>query len=388
VSEITVGAPTSDEELLEFARQQRRTYNWTQERHDDELAAMGELRGNLRLVRRDGSVAGGLTLIPMAQWFGGRSVPMTGIGGVGVDPQERAGGLASALMRAVVEELHSGGCALSTLYPATQPVYRRAGYELAGWRVSYSMDANLIDVRDRALPVHVCDPIDRDRFVSVYTERARITNGNLDRSEKFWERITDNPKGEVQAYVVGDGEGYVVFTQTGQWGYDLNVRDVVTLTPGAGRRLLTFFADHRSFAKKVKWTGPIGDPLAYHLREQHWNVDGVFAWMVRVIDVERALAERGYPASLEAELHLHVSDDVLPGNDGAFVLNVADGKAEVSRGGRGSLRIDVRGLAPLYTAHQPAEILASAGLAEGSDSDLALATAVFAGPAPWLADSF
>jgi predicted acetyltransferase len=385
--EVTVGIPAEDE-LLAFARQHRRTYNWTQERYDDELTAIGERRADLRIVRIDGRVAGGLTLIPMGQWFGGRSVPTVGIGGVGVDPQERASGLASALMRGTLEELHASGCALSTLYPATQPVYRRAGYELAGWRVTYSLDANLIDVRDRSLPIEVCDPVEPDPLAPIYTARAQRTNGNLDRSEQFWGRIVDNPKGDVQAYLVGDGEGYVVFKQVGHWGYDLELRDVVALTPTAGRRLLTFFADHRSFAKKVKWNGPIGDPLAYHLREQHWNVDEVFGWMVRIVDIERALAERGYASTLEAELHLHVSDDVLPGNDGDFVLQVSGGKAQVTRGGRGSLRLDVRGLSPLYTAHQPAEALVALGLAEGTDSELALATTVFAGPAPWLADSF
>ena len=389
VSDISVGIP-QDDELEAFAAQHRRTYNWTQDRYDEEVASLGERVRDLRIVRHNGRVAGGLSLIPMGQWFGGRSIPMVGIGGVGVDPRERASGLASALMRSVIEELLASGVALSALYPATQPVYRRAGYELAGQYVSYSQDAKTIDVRDRALPVELCDPIERDTFVPMYNVRAQCSNGNLDRSERFWRRIVDNPKGDVHAYVVGDGEGYVVFRQLSEkgWGYDLALRDVVALTPAAARRLWTFFADHRSFAGKVKWNGPPGDPFAFHLREQEWDVEKVWAWMLRIVDVERALAERGYPAALEAELHLRVSDDVLSANDGSFVLNVSDGKAEVSRGGRGSLRVDVRGLSPLYTGFQSAEALVSTGLVEGPDTDLAVATAIFGGPAPWLADFF
>lgn len=390
MSDITIGPPQDDSELLAFAAQHRRTYNWTQEIYDEWVADRNQRAENLRIVRLGDAVAGGLTLIKMAQWFGGRSVPMTGIGGVGIDPQERASGLASALMRAVVEELHADGCALSALYPATQPVYRRVGYELAGSYLSYSVDAKKIDVRDRALPIGVCDQVARETFAGMYSQRASDTNGNLDRSEKFWERILDNKKNDLQAYVLGDAEGYVVFRQTSQsgWGYDLSLRDVVALTPAAARRLWTFFADHRSFAGKVKWIGAPGDPFTYHLREQDWDVDKTWTWMLRIVDVERALSERGYAAGLEAELHLAVTDDVLPANNASFVLHVSGGKGEVTRGGRGSVSIDVRGLAPLYTGFQGGMQLKQIGYLDGPDDELALATAIFGGPVPWLADFF
>jgi predicted acetyltransferase len=393
MSEISVGPPQSDDELLAFAAQHRRTYNWTQEAYDDWVAKRAERVEDLRIVRSGDRVAGGLSLIPMGQWFGGRSIPMTGIGGVGVDPQERAGGLASALMRSVVEELHAGGTALSALYPATQPVYRRVGYELAGSFVNYSVAANLIDSRDRSLQIEVCDPVDRDLLSRLYVARAQRTNANLDRSEKFWNRITDNPKGDVHTYVVsGDSgaEGYIVFRQLSEkgWGYDLNLRDVVALTPGAGRRLWTFFADHRSFAGKVKWIGGPADPFTFHLREQDWAVDKSWNWMLRIVDVERALGERGYPSGLEAELHLDVADDIVPANNTSFVLRVAGGKGEVARGGRGSVKIDVRGLAPMYAGFLGAEELTATGYIDGPDEDLAIATAIFGGPAPWLADFF
>jgi predicted acetyltransferase len=393
VSEISVGPPQSDDELLAFAAQHRRTYNWSAEGYEDWLRDRQDRKDDLRVVRTDGRVAGGLTLIPMGQWFGGRSIPMVGIGGVGVDPQERASGLASALMRSVVEELHASGYGLSTLYPATQPVYRRVGYELAGSGIDYSTSAKTIDVRDRSLAVELCDPIDVELLTRLYSERARRGNANLDRSEKFWKRIVDNPKRDAYCYVVGDAsapEGYVVFRQVSEkgWSYDLVLRDVVALTAPAGRRLWTFFADHRSFAGKVKWTGGPGDPLTYHLREQDWAVDRDFKWMLRIVDVERALGERGYPAELTTELHLAVTDDILPANNASFVLHVSNGKGEVTRGGRGSVHIDIRGLAPLFTGFLSAPELKGTGYIEGPDEDIARATAIFAGPAPWLADFF
>ena len=58
------------------------------------------------------------------------------------------------------------------------------------------------------------------------------------------------------------------------------------------------------------------------------------------------------------------------------------------KGGRGSVKLDVRGLAPLFSSHLSATELALVGMASARDSDLAAANAVFAGPRPWINDHF
>ncbi len=87
---------------------------------------------NLRIARRRGEIAGVLGLIKMGQWFGGRSVPMTGITCVAVAPEHRSAGVATRLVVEALEEIHREGVPISVLYPAPQPVYRRAGSEQAG----------------------------------------------------------------------------------------------------------------------------------------------------------------------------------------------------------------------------------------------------------------
>jgi len=86
----------------------------------------------LRVVREGGRVVGSLLLIPMGQYFGGKSVPMVGIAGVGVGIADRGRGVARALMAGTVQELAERGVALSTLYASTQTLYRSVGYERAG----------------------------------------------------------------------------------------------------------------------------------------------------------------------------------------------------------------------------------------------------------------
>ena len=60
----------------------------------------------------------------------------------------------------------------------------------------------------------------------------------------------------------------------------------------------------------------------------------------------------------------------------------------VGKPGDGTLQVDVRGLASLYSGYRSPEQVALVGQLEGSDDARALAQTVFAGPEPWMADAF
>jgi predicted acetyltransferase len=60
----------------------------------------------------------------------------------------------------------------------------------------------------------------------------------------------------------------------------------------------------------------------------------------------------------------------------------------VRAGGRGELRLDVRGLAPLFSGLVAPADLAVAGLVEGPAAALDVAQRLFAGPEPWMPDFF
>jgi predicted acetyltransferase len=389
VTDITVSPPVDQAELEAFVPIHRRTYFMSPE--DGQAWADWVPRSNVRIARRGDRMVGGASLVPMGQWFGGRTVQMTGISAVGIEPAERATGAGTVLMKEILVELNRLRVPLSSLYPATQTVYRRCGYELAGNHIRYRLQTDHADTRDRSLQIELTE--DREQVKRVYDEYARRTAGLLDRSEDMWKRVFEPYKQEAtQAYVVigNDGpEGYVVYHRTTGEGVRQHMyANTIALTPAAARRILTFVADHRSFAQTFNWTGPPADPFTFALSEPRREVQMSWPWMMRIVDVEIALRERGYPVGLSAELHLKVSDDLLPSNDGDFVLRVADGKCEIERGGQGSMSIDIRGLASLYTGYTSAHELLSTGYVDGPDSDLAKASAIFAGPAPWLADFF
>jgi predicted acetyltransferase len=102
----------------------------------------------------------------------------------------------------------------------------------------------------------------------------------------------------------------------------------------------------------------------------------------------RALASRGYNRSLRGALTLHVTDDVIAENSGAFRLEVEGGEGRVTRAAGDGLAVDVRALATMYTGFRRASSLARDGLAHGDASALALADALFASEGPAMSDGF
>jgi predicted acetyltransferase len=392
---VEISAPVDEAEMRSFRRLADHAFS-SNPPPDPDLGYMHR-QGveNFLLVRVRGRVAGGLGMIPMGQWFGGRSIPAAGINAVAIAPEHRSTGIGSRLLRHMLEEARARGFALSSLYPATQVVYRRAGYEQAGVHMRYKHPTHALPARDRSGVVRPVEESDQAAIRELYTERARRTAGNLDRTEMAWGRLQHPGDTMVCSYLVenqqGRAEGYVIYTQRegpGERDRNLHARDLVALTPEAGRRLLSFLADHRSTVDNVEWAGAPSEPLLFHVANQEYRVVGYEQWMLRLVDVRAALEARGYPEALSAELHLEVRDETLPWNEGRLVLALSGGRAEVRGGGEGRIKVDVRGLAPIYSGYLSPQEMRSTGLLEGPAADLAAMALVFGGPAPWMPDAF
>ena len=346
-----------------------------------------------RVVRQDDRIVGGLLALPMGQFFGQKRVAMVGISGVAVPPEARGHGAATVLMQSTLRRLRRAGVAISALYPAVFGLYRRVGYEHAGGLYRIRVPPRSIRIKDRSLPVRPMEEADMRAVRALYRTWASTRAGWLDRGEYIWGRVTrDRGKQDHPGFVIeGDEgiEGHAIYYQkpAAEW-YELRVTSLVGRTPEASMRLLGFLADHGSLASEIIWYGGVDDPLFALLPEHGAKMELVEPWMLRIVHVANALAERGYPRGVSARLEIAVRDDTLRGNRGKYILDVDGGDGRVKTGGRGSLELDIRALASLYSGHMSPYRLAEMGAIQGSPRALATAATVFAGPPPSMCDFF
>jgi predicted acetyltransferase len=346
---------------------------------------------NVRIARRGERVLGGLLEIPMGQWFGGRSVSMLGIAGVGVAPEARGEGVALSLMQETLRAARRRGVFLSTLYPATLTLYRAAGYELAGSR--YRITAALGDLPTARgdLDVDPLEPADAPAVEALYRRIASERPGYLDRGPYVWQRVRASRKETYRGFAVhgaGGLEGYTYLSQRGPDDQrELVVHDLVTATAGALRRLTAFLADHRSTIRWLSLRASAVDPLVFAAPERSFRIELAEQWMLRIVDVEGALTARGYPP-VDATVDFELGDRTLPENSSRYRLEVSAGRARLTPGGRGDIALDERALAALYTGFLSPAALASVGRLEGEPKALARLALLFAGPPPAMSDYF
>jgi predicted acetyltransferase len=335
-------------------------------------------------------------------------VPVGAFRGVAIAPEARGKQIAERLMRHALLALRDRGIPTSVLFPATQRLYRKAGFEQAGSYevVSIPMHefdraprsftslaaTSEIEVMQENLPVRevaLTDPL----LKILYEALASRAQGLFQRNDWLWDRvIRPSPTLDLFAYVFGpheDPEGYVIVHvekgSTPHYG-TLVVRDRGIVTVGAARAARAFFARYRSTIDRVRFvTGPT-DPLIIGLdNQQTARTERRDRFMFRIVDVKKALEMRGYPP-IDATVHLLVKDDVLEERDQRFLFRVHGGQATVEPGGAGLVQIDIRGLSAMYTGYLSAAEAAALGYLKGDPSSARALEACFAGAAPWVAD--
>ncbi len=372
-----------------------------------------------------GRLAGAAVIQDMRQWWCGRAVPMAGVSSVMVAPEDRGRGIARRLMTALLDEVATRGYPLSALYPATMPLYRSLGWELAGARDSAVIPAR--SLRDLVPPDPVIPaagpgagtgspllrraaPGDAETVIFVI---GRVHEAARDCGPITWDAasVADwlaDP--DLYAYLCDDG--FLIY----RWhhGNDaLFVEGAEAISAATQRAFWAHVGAHASIAERVYARVGPADAFWWLTRERDADVEHRSMWMLRVVDAPAAIAARGFPAGVSLTVPLGIADDARPANSGRWELTVADGQGvldPVTLGqgaldpvtlGQGALdrvtppavpagsplTLGARGLAALY-AGTPVTALRQAGLAAGGlpDQDAAL-DAAFAGRA-YMLDAF
>ncbi len=365
-------------------------------------------RRNVRLVYRDDRLAGGLAFYRMHHVFGGREVSAAGISGVAIDPACRGSDVCANLLRDTLRELGEEGVAIASLYASTQHLYRGVGFEQAGSRTEYVLPLRSLPRPDRSLSCTRREPPPLASVRHAHRVWAENNSGNLIRTDGLWDRLFRPYDGlRCVTYLFGDPEqpeGYVILKQAGRQSglpAELVATDYAVNTPAALDRLMALLHDHRSMFDRFRWFGGPQDPLLASASELWMEVQETLRWMIRVLDMKTAFSSRGYPSTLNGEVHLEIRDDLLPSNAGLWRFTWNHGRLSIERSSPNDsaasndsfpsnrIRTDARWLAPLYSGFLTASQLRRLGKLEGGDSAaVAVLDAAFAGPSPWLSEIF
>lgn len=354
-------------------------------------------RENLRVMRDGSQPVAGLIQIPMGHFLLGRAVPTIGVAGVGVALHQRDRQLGKKLMHECVLECAERGIGLSTLYPATQTLYRSVGYERAGKSTELCVPvANLqTSVTPDGLEARPLVDDDAPAVEALYREIAAETHGYLDRGPYVWGRARRPRKRHNRGFGFFDRdalEAYVYVSQTQRESHavyhDLWASDLCARSARGYAAIFKLLRAQRSVAENLELRGGVGAPFLGLLRENRFEEKSEVDWMVRVARADVALEQRGYPEHLKANVSFALRDAAIPRNEGAWSLAIADGRASVERGGRGEVALDISQLAPLYTGYLPATTMRRLAMIECEARTARLLDEIFASPMPTICDMF
>lgn len=344
-----------------------------------------------RVAVEDGRILAAAAVWPYAHFFGGASLASAGISGVVVAPHARGRRLAETLVGSMLREVRSS-MPVSTLYPATVPLYRRLGYDYAATRCTYRMPIAALRRFPGEIFVEPWTDDDLPDVVAAQRAYASGFTGTMDRVPLYWERLL-RPMGDEVVYRVlvredGAVTGSMIYTQENGFHMDLVSRDIFWRTPDAARALLSYVSRHHSLGKDFSWIGRPGDPMLFFADENKIREEERWHMMLRILDVPAALAGRGYLPGVDATVTFAVDDELLPENRGPWRLSVAGGKGSVEPGGDPELTLTPRALACLFSGFLAPHEARRAGMLDAPDPPLDRLAAAFAGPAPWTADFF
>lgn len=324
---------------------------------------------------------------PMRQWWRGRSMPMAGVAGVKVAPEERGGGVGRALMMSLIPEMGRRGYPLSALYPATVPLYRSLGWEFAGGMYQTTMPtsalATLIGPDEAATePVAGAQaPADSGALAKLRRVGPADSPAVVETLDRVYLALGEcGPATHAPDLVAGwldDADNFAYLADDGflnySWadGHDtVQVDLLVAASAPTARAFWRILSGHGSMADTVRACLAPDDPVSWLTREETAASRQEEGWMLRCLDAPAAVAARGFPAATAVSVCLELSDQVVPANSGTWDLDIAGGKGQLTpaaSGERRSLRLGSRGFAALYSG-VPLSTLRRAGLVSGGSA--------------------
>lgn len=374
--------PAAPADRPAIARELALAFGFSPERAAEYIENIG--LSDFRVLMGPQGVAAIAALVRTGHFLGGLSVPAANICHIAIAPQWRGHGLARQLLAELEAEALGQGAAMTTLFASARPVYRKAGYELAGSEIIYEAETSALPTRLKDVSFQAVSGDIAQCLSEAASTRGSLHNGLLERAPSHWRELLRAPRHALAAYAV-DGDvshGYALIDTSDE--ACLVLRDWHARDGAAAEALLAFLSGFRSVYPKMHWHGAPNDDLIFAMPDKGWKLLHQEDFMTKLIDPRQALAARGY-ACPDVQLDLTLTGET----QSSFGLAISNGKATVTQpGGRASVSLKATDLAPLFTSYRSASFLARAGRLTGDAAAIALCDLIFAGPLPWSAEHF
>lgn len=310
----------------------------------------------------------------------GVTTSMHGVTAVGTNPAYRRRGFVRRMITDLLHRAHEQGCSGSILLASMGAIYQRFGYGAASTMVGYRFDPRnaLLQVeRPPVGSVKVDEAANMlDELKSVYKRFSSSRNMLTHRGELTWEIFLRAPGG-ARTWVAmhydeaGEPDGYWVY-RTAQFtrpdhgpDQEFSVVDHAWLNLDAWHALWEFVRAH-DLVGRVSWSGvPEDDPApGLMLEPRALNLRQYDGLWYRVVNVERALNERGYSGTGEAVVQI-LEDDLCPWNVGRYLVTASGEAHEIQQTDAApDITCSVNALASMISGHASATFLDHIGRAE------------------------
>lgn len=347
-------------------------------------------------------------------WLGQKLVKMVGITNVVTPPEERRKGHLKTLLYEVMRQERDNGYNLSALYPFEFPFYKKFGYELASDELHMTVSmAAMKDFNSKHKGEWIEQTSDNwQSFQAIYNEFCKGKFGRIDRpNEGDWlSRLFTLYRNGVTTTTVpylwydetGKARAYIFYhfdkLPTSEWDRKMVIDDMAWLDETAHHEIYAFLAQHDSQAIEISWRTQPCNPFTSLLsdpREAERKLEA--GYMLRLLDVERALVERSWPMlDKPQKFSLAIHDDGLEWNDNKtyhLELDAKAGQAQVAATNgtdKAGLECDVRTLTQFYAGYLSPKTAAHIGkLKVHNPSELEAAQQIFwpaEQPASFMAD--
>jgi predicted acetyltransferase len=322
---------------------------------------------------------------------GGARLPTGAVTRVGIVPTHRRRGIATQLVRRLVDDARERGLALLSLRASEATIYERYGFGMAGEFTDVTIDP----ARARPVAGGAADGgvrfVPRDDVLStivpVYEQAMRRRVGTISRTDALWRRyVADAIKLGPASHVVvhenaeGDVDGYAHYdvrwndeapTMSGGSGV---VHEVIALDDAAELALWAYLLDIDLIRSWRATERPVDDLVRHALADRRaYAVTAVEdeQWL-RLVDVDRALRARTY-APVGGAVTLAVDDPWIADNCGVWRIT-SDGAERTDEAA--DLRAGIAALSAAYLGGTPWRALAATGRVAGDLDALALADAL------------